>query len=126
MPIFCRGFCLLRNPSTAGELLPYHGDLQKILTATITAWCVHTRIATYLGGYERNSFHDWTKFGASIGSGFIWLTISTVGAKCREYKRDREDLRNDRSDLNKNRKDIRSDQRDLNKDRADRNKDLAI
>src|SRR6185369_16719767 len=78
----CATFFLLRpNPSTARKLLRYRADLQKNLTATNTAWCVHTRIPTYLGGYERSSFHDSTKSNASTGSGFLWFNHKHVGAK---------------------------------------------
>jgi hypothetical protein len=45
-----------RNPFAVRKLLPSEIDLQKYLSATNTAACVHTRIATYLGGYERSSF----------------------------------------------------------------------
>ena len=51
---------------------------KKILTATNAARRVHTRIATYriatyLGGCERSSFHDSTKFNAFTGFGFLWF-----------------------------------------------------
>jgi hypothetical protein len=47
--------------------------IEKILTATNAARRVHTRIATYLGGCERSSFHDSTKFNAFTGFGFLWF-----------------------------------------------------
>jgi hypothetical protein len=70
-----------RNPCAAQKLLPSDADLQKNLTATNTAACVHTRIATYLGGYERSSFHDSTKSQIFTGSGFLWFDRQHVGAK---------------------------------------------
>ena len=100
-----------RNPFVLRKLLPSDVDLQKILTATNAAACVHTRIATYLGGCERSSFHDSTKFQTFTGSGFLWFNRQHVGAKCRfttDVQSDRKDLRQDRRDLNNDRKDIRS------------------